>query len=44
MRPAPQIFKRYELDSAYDEMFDLANKPRPHYAPLHDRLTGRADG
>jgi uncharacterized circularly permuted ATP-grasp superfamily protein len=40
MRPAPEIFSRYELDSAYDEMFDLANKPRPQYRPLHDRLTG----
>ncbi|HQF56800.1 MAG TPA: circularly permuted type 2 ATP-grasp protein [Fibrobacteria bacterium] len=40
MRPAPQIFSRYELDSAYDEMFDLSNKPRPHYQPLHHRLTG----
>ncbi len=40
MRPAPEIFSRYELDSAYDEMFDLANKPRPHYRALHDRLTG----
>jgi len=40
MRPAPQIFSRYELDSAYDEMFDLANKARPQYKPLHDRLTG----
>lgn len=40
MRPAPQIFSRYELDSAYDEMFDLANKARPQYKPLHERLTG----
>jgi len=40
MRPAPEIFSRYELDSAYDEMFDLANKPRPNYRALHDRLTG----
>jgi len=40
MRPAPEIFSRYELDSAYDEMFDLANRPRPQYRPLHDRLTG----
>jgi uncharacterized circularly permuted ATP-grasp superfamily protein len=40
MRPAPQIFSRYELDSAYDEMFDLANKARSQYKPLHDRLTG----
>jgi len=40
MRQAPEIFSRYELDSAYDEMFDLSNKPRPQYKPLHERLTG----
>jgi uncharacterized circularly permuted ATP-grasp superfamily protein len=31
------LFRRYHL-SAYDEMFDSREQPRPHYAPLYDRL------
>jgi len=31
-------FARYELDGAYDEMFDAAGAPRAHYAALFRRL------
>src|SRR5436189_3370004 len=31
-------FIEYRLDSAYDEMFDAAGRPRPHYAELVRRL------
>ena len=34
---APQ-FSSYELDNAYDEMFDDSGLPRPHYQALYDRL------
>jgi uncharacterized circularly permuted ATP-grasp superfamily protein len=35
-RPAP--FSRYELDRAYDEMFDPHGGARPHYHTLYERL------
>jgi len=31
-------FERYQLDTAYDEMFDPEGGPRPHYAALFRRL------
>jgi uncharacterized circularly permuted ATP-grasp superfamily protein len=31
-------FAGYELDDAWDEMFDSAGEPRPHYRELYDRL------
>ena len=31
------LFRRYHL-AAYDEMFDSRERPRPHYASLHERL------
>lgn len=37
---AARIFSRYELDSAYDEMFASEGKARHQYRPLHDRLVG----
>ncbi|HNY31561.1 MAG TPA: circularly permuted type 2 ATP-grasp protein [Fibrobacteria bacterium] len=40
MTPAPDIFSRYDLDSAYDEMFEPNAKPRSHYRALHERLLG----
>jgi uncharacterized circularly permuted ATP-grasp superfamily protein len=35
-RPAP--FARYELDRAYDEMFETEGGARPHYQTLYERL------
>ncbi len=39
---APPSFKRpfsnYRLDTAYDEMFDAAGTPRPHYRALYETL------
>ena len=32
------LFANYPLGSAYDEMFDTARQPRPHYRPLFERL------
>ena len=32
------LFGSYELDGAYDEMFDADGQVRPHYAPLYRRL------
>src|SRR5215471_3387951 len=31
-------FTSYELDMAYDEMFDAGRTPRPGYRALYDRL------
>src|SRR5271167_3539405 len=31
------LFGRYRLE-AHDEMFEGPSRPRPHYAPLHERL------
>ena len=31
-------FEKYELDGAFDEMFDSSGTVRPHYAPLFDML------
>lgn len=31
-------FRNYELDGAYDEMFDPEGEPRPHYKALHASL------
>ncbi len=35
----PALFGGYRL-AAYDEMFEAAGRPRPHYRALHDRLLG----
>jgi len=32
------LFEQYELDRAYDEMFDAPGYTRPHYQPLLDEL------
>lgn len=34
----PPPFANYQLDEAYDEMFDLDASPRPQYHPLYQRL------
>jgi uncharacterized circularly permuted ATP-grasp superfamily protein len=34
----PDPFARYELDRAYDEMFDAQGGARPHYHTLYERL------
>ena len=35
----PSFFDNYQLDQQYyDEMFQLAGEPRPHYAALFKRL------
>jgi uncharacterized circularly permuted ATP-grasp superfamily protein len=34
----PDPFARYELDRAYDEMFDPQGGARPHYHTLYERL------
>jgi uncharacterized circularly permuted ATP-grasp superfamily protein len=31
-------FAGYQLDGAWDEMFDRSGEPRPHYRELYDRL------
>ncbi|MDQ6700856.1 MAG: circularly permuted type 2 ATP-grasp protein, partial [Acidobacteriota bacterium] len=31
-------FAGYDLDDAWDEMFDRSGEPRPHYRELHSRL------
>src|SRR5215204_2205034 len=42
MVPAPPAFEApfvsYQLDTAYDEMFDGVVRPRPHYQSLFERL------
>jgi len=42
MVPAPPAFEApfvsYQLDTAYDEMFDGVARPRPHYQSLFERL------
>jgi uncharacterized circularly permuted ATP-grasp superfamily protein len=32
------LFERYQLDHAFDEMFEGAGKPRPHYRALLETL------
>jgi uncharacterized circularly permuted ATP-grasp superfamily protein len=32
------LFQRYELDDAFDEMFESGRKPRAHYQPLFESL------
>lgn len=32
------MFARYQLDSAYDEMFVAENRPRSHYRALYERV------
>ncbi len=32
------LFSHYPLGAAFDEMFDAARQPRPHYRPLFERL------
>jgi uncharacterized circularly permuted ATP-grasp superfamily protein len=39
-RPAEDLFRGYALGSAYDEMFEAAGRPRPHYQALYRRLQG----
>lgn len=34
----PPPFTNYQLDTAYDEMFDVNHKPRVQYQPLYERL------
>src|SRR5579862_9554868 len=34
----PFPFKNYELDNAYDEMFDAQGRSREHYQLIHDLL------
>ncbi|HEY1306961.1 MAG TPA: circularly permuted type 2 ATP-grasp protein [Vicinamibacterales bacterium] len=34
------LFANYALDRAFDEMFDRAARPHPHYRALVDELTG----
>jgi uncharacterized circularly permuted ATP-grasp superfamily protein len=36
------LFRGYSLGDAYDEMFDQALRPRPHYEALHRLLQGLA--
>src|SRR3954453_2290143 len=41
--PVPDgLFQGYALGAAYDEMFDAAMRPRPHYNVLYRRLRGRS--
>jgi uncharacterized circularly permuted ATP-grasp superfamily protein len=37
-QPSTGLFERYELDRAYDEMFDAPAHARPHYQALLDEL------
>jgi uncharacterized circularly permuted ATP-grasp superfamily protein len=37
---ADGLFQSYALGTAFDEMFDGALEPRPHYQALHRRLQG----
>src|SRR5689334_10423536 len=32
------LFDSYQTDGFYDEMFDSAGQPRPHYRKLHQRI------
>src|SRR4051794_22221574 len=32
------LFQGYSFGTAYDEMFEGPNRPRPHYQTLHRRL------
>ena len=34
----PPPFSNYQLDAAYDEMFDATGRPRPRYEELYQRL------
>jgi hypothetical protein len=34
----PDLFSGYTVGAAYDEMFEAAGQPRPHYRPLYRRL------
>jgi uncharacterized circularly permuted ATP-grasp superfamily protein len=40
--PCQGLFQGYALGAAYDEMFDQALRPRPHYEVLFRRLQGLA--
>jgi uncharacterized circularly permuted ATP-grasp superfamily protein len=45
LAPGPatdSLFRGYALGAAYDEMFDRALRPRPHYEALYHRLQGLA--
>ena len=37
-RPFRAPFKKYQLDNAYDEMFEPSGVPRASYETLHERL------
>src|SRR5258705_11029349 len=37
-RPFRAPFKKYQLDNAYDEMFEPSSVPRGSYETLHERL------
>ena len=32
------LFENYQIDGPFDEMFERPGVPRPHYAPIFDRL------
>ncbi len=34
------LFKNYQTDGFFDEMFEGPDRPRPHYRQLYDRLQG----
>ncbi|HYF65948.1 MAG TPA: hypothetical protein VD886_24175 [Herpetosiphonaceae bacterium] len=36
--PEASLFRSYELDGAYDELFSAAGAPRDHYHRLYERL------
>jgi uncharacterized circularly permuted ATP-grasp superfamily protein len=39
VRVAEDLFRDYNLGTAFDEMFEAPNRPRRHYHALHRRLT-----
>lgn len=38
--PLPAVFRQYDLDTAWDEMFFADGSPREHYQPLFELLQG----
>lgn len=33
-----ELFRRYQLDGYFDEMFEASDRPRPHYRHLYEQL------
>lgn len=33
-----ELFKRYQINGYFDEMFEAPNRPRPHYRQLYEQL------